>query len=64
MRNLPFAISTPGPGELLIILLIILLLFWAGRIPEIARSLGEAVKEFKKASKDEPGQGKDDKKSS
>ena len=52
----------PGPGELVIILLIVLLLFGASRIPQIARSLGEAMKEFKKASKDDPGQGKNDQK--
>ncbi len=41
-----------GMGEWLIIFLIILLLFGAKRIPEIARSLGKATNEFKKA-KDE-----------
>ncbi|MGH7197772.1 MAG: twin-arginine translocase TatA/TatE family subunit [Candidatus Omnitrophota bacterium] len=60
MRNLLFAISMPGPGELVIIFLIVLLLFGASRIPQIARSLGEAIKEFKKASKDDPGQHKND----
>ncbi|MFQ6085572.1 MAG: twin-arginine translocase TatA/TatE family subunit [Candidatus Bathyarchaeia archaeon] len=40
----------PGVGttELLIIVIIILLLFGAKRIPEIARSFGEAVNIFKK----------------
>ena len=47
--------SMPGPGELVVILLIVLLLFGASRIPQIARSLGEAMKEFKKASKDDSG---------
>ena len=41
-----------GMGELIVILLIILLLFGASRLPEIARSLGKAIKEFKKAGKD------------
>ena len=41
-----------GMGEWLIIFLIILLLFGAKRLPEIARSLGKATTEFKKA-KDE-----------
>ena len=41
-----------GMGEWLIIFLIILLLFGAKRLPEIARSLGTATNEFKKA-KDE-----------
>ena len=41
-----------GPWELALIFLIVLLLFGAKRLPEIARSLGKAVKEFKKAGKD------------
>jgi sec-independent protein translocase protein TatA len=39
----------PGPWELLLIFFIILLLFGAAKLPEIARGLGEAIKEFKKA---------------
>jgi sec-independent protein translocase protein TatA len=46
-----------GYQELLIILVIILILFGANRLPELARSLGSSVKEFKKgvneAQKDE-----------
>ncbi|MFC1582107.1 twin-arginine translocase TatA/TatE family subunit [Planctomycetota bacterium] len=41
-----------GMGELMVILLIIILLFGASRVPEIARSLGRSVQEFKKAGKD------------
>ena len=37
-----------GSPELLIILVIILLLFGATKLPKLARSLGEASKEFKK----------------
>jgi sec-independent protein translocase protein TatA len=37
-----------GVQELLLILLIILILFGAKRIPEIARGLGKSVSEFKK----------------
>jgi sec-independent protein translocase protein TatA len=37
-----------GYQELLIILLIVLILFGAARLPELARSLGSSVKEFKK----------------
>jgi len=37
-----------GPTELLIILLIVFLLFGATRLPKLAKSLGEASKEFKK----------------
>ncbi|MFH1593835.1 MAG: twin-arginine translocase TatA/TatE family subunit [Candidatus Omnitrophota bacterium] len=41
-----------GMGELVIILLIVLLLFGASRLPEIARALGKSIKEFKKAGKE------------
>ncbi len=41
-----------GMSELLVILLIALLLFGAGRLPEIARSFGKAIQEFKKGFKD------------
>lgn len=36
-----------GTGELLIILLIILLVFGGAKLPKLARSLGQAQKEFK-----------------
>jgi sec-independent protein translocase protein TatA len=37
-----------GYQELLIILVIVLILFGAQRLPDLARSLGSSVKEFKK----------------
>ena len=37
-----------GSQELLVILVIVLVLFGAQRLPDIARSLGASVKEFKK----------------
>lgn len=43
-----------GVQELLLIFLIVLLVFGAAKIPEIARSLGRAIREFKKGAKDEP----------
>ncbi len=51
-----------GMGELIFIFLIILILFGAGKLPEIGSALGKALKEFKKAGKDEeePKVGKDD----
>ncbi|MFT7473564.1 MAG: sec-independent protein translocase protein TatA [Verrucomicrobiales bacterium] len=36
-----------GPTELLIILVVILVLFGGAKLPKLARSLGEAQKEFK-----------------
>lgn len=41
-----------GGPELLIILVIILLLFGAKRLPELARGLGKSMKEFKNATQE------------
>ena len=45
-------LSGIGPMELLVIFLLILLLFGAKRIPEMAQGMGKGIKEFKKAMKD------------
>ena len=42
-----------GPMELLLILLVILILFGAGRLPEIGEGLGKGIRSFKKALQDE-----------
>ncbi len=39
-----------GGSELIIILIIVLLLFGAKRIPDLARGLGKGIREFKDAS--------------
>ena len=39
-----------GTMEILVILFIILLLFGAKKLPELAKGLGKGIKEFKKAS--------------
>ena len=41
-----------GYQELLLILVIVLILFGAQRLPDLARSLGSSVKEFKKGVTD------------
>jgi sec-independent protein translocase protein TatA len=45
-----FAFLDLGAPELLIILAILLLLFGGKRLPELSRSLGESMKELRKAS--------------
>ncbi|HVL66076.1 MAG TPA: twin-arginine translocase TatA/TatE family subunit [Vicinamibacterales bacterium] len=41
-----------GIPELIIILVIILLLFGASRLPEIGRGLGKGIKNFKESTRD------------
>ncbi|WP_026841328.1 twin-arginine translocase TatA/TatE family subunit [Citrifermentans bremense] len=58
-----------GMPELIIIMVIVLVVFGAGRLPEIGGALGKSIRNFKKASsgKEEieikPGRSEDDKKS-
>lgn len=47
--NLPLAFQMPGGMELFFIILVVLLLFGAKKIPELARGLGQSLGEFKKA---------------
>ncbi len=42
----------PGGIEIVLIVLVILLLFGAKRIPELARGIGQGIQEFRKASDD------------
>lgn len=43
---MPFNI---GPTELIIILIIVLIIFGAGKLPGVGRALGQSIKEFKSA---------------
>lgn len=44
--------NLPGGGELIVILAVLLLLFGATRLPKLARSMGQAGKEFKEGLKE------------
>ncbi len=41
-----------GTGELILIVVVIIILFGAKKIPELAQGVGKGLKEFKKAMKD------------
>lgn len=58
--NLFIILGMVGPWQVVLIILIIVLLFGGRKIPELMKGLGQGIKEFKKATKDEDP---DDKKS-
>ena len=54
LPTLPLAFMGLGPTELIVILIILLVLFGGSKLPGLAKGLGQSIKEFKKASKEEP----------
>ena len=42
-----------GPWEIALILAVVILLFGAKRIPQLAKSIGEAVRQYRKATEEE-----------
>ena len=47
-----FAIMGLGGWEVMLILAVVLILFGARKLPELAKGLGQGIKEFKKATRD------------
>jgi sec-independent protein translocase protein TatA len=41
-----------GPGELILVLVIVLIIFGPGKLPDIGNAIGRGVREFRKASTD------------
>src|SRR5580693_2294452 len=52
MNTLALGIGNLGGPDLFIILLIVLVLFGAKKLPDLARSLGQSMNEFRKARED------------
>ena len=46
-----------GPTELIIVLVIVLLLFGAKKLPDLASSMGKSIKEFRKAAEGDDDDG-------
>lgn len=42
-------IRPPGPMELVVILVIVLIIFGAGKLPQVAGSIGKGIREFRRA---------------
>jgi sec-independent protein translocase protein TatA len=53
MINLFIILGIPGPWQVILIVLVVLLLFGGRKIPELMKGLGQGMKEFKKATKDD-----------
>lgn len=52
--NALLAIAGIGTTELIVILVIVLIFFGGSKLPSLAKGLGQSIKEFKTASKEEP----------
>jgi len=50
--NAMFGIFNLGGGEIILILALVLILFGAKKLPELAKGLGTGIKEFKKATRE------------
>lgn len=51
--NLAYIFSNIGTREIILIVLVVILLFGAKKIPELMKGLGSGIKEFKDATKEE-----------
>ena len=51
-----YMLGSFGTTELIIILVIVMVLFGAKKLPELAKGLGQGINEFKKAQKKEPAE--------
>ncbi len=49
--HLQLAFGGLGPWEIILILAVVLVLFGAKKLPELAKGMGQGIKEFKKASR-------------
>ncbi|MEA3442968.1 MAG: twin-arginine translocase TatA/TatE family subunit [Chloroflexota bacterium] len=52
----------PGPWEIILILVVVLIIFGAGKLPQVFRSAGQGIREFRKASQGEVDEDKNTKK--
>lgn len=57
--DLAIIIAAIGPTQIILILVIVVLLFGAKKIPELMKGVGKGIKEFKDASKEEESEQKD-----
>lgn len=58
----PIFLGMVGPWEIIAIIAIVLLIFGGRKIPELMKGLGQGMKEFKKASREDSEEEKKEKK--
>lgn len=49
----------PSFGHIMLVLLVVLILFGAGKLPQVMADLGKGIRSFKDGMKDEKGTGAD-----
>ena len=60
--NFSLLFGMPGGPEIFIVLIIIVLLFGAKKIPDLMKGVGKGIKEFKSATKEDTPKKSDDEK--
>jgi sec-independent protein translocase protein TatA len=50
--EVPDNMPIPGPAELIVLLVIVLIIFGPGKLPDIGNAVGKGIREFRKASND------------
>ena len=55
MTYLNMVLALPGPWQVVLIVVALLLMFGGKKIPELMKGLGQGMKEFKKATKEDNG---------
>jgi len=58
----PAFINLPGPSELIIILVIVLLIFGPKKLPEMGKAIGQSIRELKKSTEAKDEEDKEEKK--
>lgn len=62
MQALFILLGMPGPWEMILIIIVLLLIFGGKKIPELMKGLGQGMKEFKNATKENSEEEKDSEK--
>jgi sec-independent protein translocase protein TatA len=53
IMNISIILGVVGPWQIILVLVVIVLLFGGKKLPELMKGIGQGMKEFKKATKEE-----------